>query len=175
MNTPDPLGPQGSAMQDMAGQAASKASSAMETAREKLESARDTAREKLEAAGQSARETMHVAREKVEHAGSSLLQWTRENPATALAVVFGTGFVIGSMLGMTRHEKTFTQRLGDDPVATLRDAMQSALAPIREGIYSAAESAKSAADTVVDRVSHSRNGHSLSHRLRDLGDNLKFW
>jgi ElaB/YqjD/DUF883 family membrane-anchored ribosome-binding protein len=162
-------------MENMAEQAASKASSAMDTAREKLESARDTAREKLETARDSARETMHVAREKVESAGSSLLQWTRENPATALATFFASGFVIGCALTMSRHEKTFSQRLGDDPVATLREAMQSALGPIRDGIYSAAESAKSAAGDVVDRVSHSRNGHTLSNRLRDLGDNLKFW
>jgi ElaB/YqjD/DUF883 family membrane-anchored ribosome-binding protein len=187
MNPIDPSSPLGNSMPQLPSQVAEKASSAMDTAREKLESARDTAREKfeavrdttrekLESARDSARETMHVAREKVEHAGSSLLHWTRENPATALATVFASGFVIGCALTLGRHhERTFGQRLSDDPMATLRDAMRSALEPLRDGLYSAADSARSATENVVDRVTHSQNGHAVANRLRELGDNLKFW
>jgi hypothetical protein len=173
MNTPDPFYPQDPTALPPVEQASAAAHGAIDTAREKLHAAGDVARQKLEAARDSARETMHVAREKVEHAGSSLLQWTRENPATALASVFATGLFIGCALAMTRHERTFGERLREDPVDTIRDAVHAALAPLSVRIHDAADSARSAAGSVADSL-HS-NGHSWAKRLRGVGDNLKFW
>jgi ElaB/YqjD/DUF883 family membrane-anchored ribosome-binding protein len=173
MNTPDPFYPQDPMASPPVQQAAAAAHSAMDTAREKLEAAGDVARQKLGAARDTARETMHIAREKVEHAGSNLLQWTRENPATALASVFATGLFIGCALAMTRHEKTFGERFSEDPMHTLREAVHSALAPLSERIHDAAGSARSAVGSAADSL-HS-NGHTWAKKLRGVGDNLKFW
>lgn len=167
MNTPNPSDLPES-LQSAAEPLLGKLSSGMEAAGEKLEAARDVAQEKLQAAGKAASEGLHVAREKIENAGSTVLQWTRENPATALAAVFVSGLAIGCALMVQRHEETFRERLSADPVATLRKALHSALVPLRDGIHDATDSARSAAGRVVDSLKHSQNGHSWNSRLRDL-------
>jgi hypothetical protein len=96
------------------------------------------------------------------------LQWTRENPATALATFFASGFVIGCALTMQRHEKTFGEHFHDDPSGALRDALYSALIPIRDRVQGAAESTRSAAEDVIDRMKSGHNGYSWTSRLRSL-------
>ena len=166
MNPTNPSSPLNPPLQAAADKAAATASSALETGREKLEEARQFAQQKMEVVSEKAGEAMHVARQKVESAGSNLLQWARENPATALATFFASGFVIGCALTMQRHEKTFGERLRDDPSATLRDAFASALAPLRDRVHDASDSVQSAVEKVVDRVAS--NGHSLGSRIRHL-------
>ena len=160
MNSSDPLNPQQMQIQQTADQAAGALSSTMEAAREKLESARDTARE-----------TMHVAREKCEDLGSSFLQWTRDNPATALATVFASGLVIGCALTLGRHEKTFGERFSEDPADTLHETLMSVLTPLRERLHDAGASARSGAHKAMDSIT--RNGHSWTSRLRDAAHNFK--
>lgn len=140
----------------------------MEAARGKLQEVGQAAQQKLESASEKTTEALHVAREKFESAGSQLLQWTRENPATALATFFASGFVIGCALTMSKHEKSFSERFSDDPAATLRDAVYSALAPLRARAHDATDAARSFAEDVVDRATHAANGHSWSSRLRNL-------
>jgi ElaB/YqjD/DUF883 family membrane-anchored ribosome-binding protein len=169
MNAPDPFSPLNPGFPPPASQQPTPPHTVMETAREKLAEAGDIARKKMESAKETASETMHMAREKVESAGSSLLQWTRENPATALATMFASGFVIGCAFALGRHEKTFGQRLSEHPMDTLREAVYSALAPIGEKLHEAADSARAAGGKAA------KNGHAWADRIRDAGDNLKFW
>lgn len=170
MNT-NPLITASESLHSAADKVSSATSSAMEAGREKLAHARDVAQQKLESASETAAEAMNVAkqkvevaREKIDQAGSNLLQWARENPATALATFFASGFVIGAALTLRRNEKSFNERLREDPLATLRDTITSALTPLRERIHDATDSAHSKMEKMADRVA--ANGHSLGDRLR---------
>lgn len=170
MNTNPPNDP-ASTLHSAADKVSTATSAAVEAGREKLSQARDVVQQKLESASESASEAMHMAKEKmdiakqkIDDAGSNLLQWARENPATALASFFATGFVIGAALTLRRNEKSFNERLREDPVATLRDAVTAALSPLRERIHDAADSAHSKMEKIVDRAA--ANGHSLTDRIR---------
>lgn len=168
MNPTSPSSSSPNPLNSAADEASAKASGSIEAAREKLQEAGHVAHEKMELVSQKAGEAVHAAREKIEGAGTSLLQWARENPATALATFFASGFVIGAVLAMQRHEKTFGERFHDDPGSALRDAVYAALLPLRDRVQGAAESARSIAEDVVDRVRLPHKGHSWTSRWRNL-------
>ncbi len=143
-------------------------SSAIETSREKLQEARQIAQKKLEAAGESAGEAMQAARQRIDSVGGKFLRWTRQNPAAALAAFFASGVVVGCALALQRHEKTFDERLREDPVAGLRDALSAVLSPLRERASDTAHSVQSSLGKLVDRAADSTNGHSWGSRLKSF-------
>ncbi len=168
MNPNIPADPSPNPLHSAADEAAAKASGTVESTREKLQEIGHVAHEKMEVVSQKAGEAVHAAREKIEGAGTSVLQWARENPATALATFFASGFVLGAVLIMQRHEKTFGERFHDDPGSALRDAVYAALLPIRDRVQGAADSARSIAEDVVDRVRLPHKSHSWTSRWRNL-------
>ncbi len=148
-----------------------KAGEALHSASEKVSeftsNARDKAGEVLHTARDKAGEYTQIAREKVEGAGTSLIDWARKNPATALATFLATGFALGvALTASQRRERTFSERFHDDPTATLRDALYSVLTPVRDRVSSAADSTRAAVEDVVSRARH--NGHSVGDRIKSL-------
>ncbi|HEY2574294.1 MAG TPA: hypothetical protein VGH65_09500 [Verrucomicrobiaceae bacterium] len=133
-----------------------------------IQDAVQSAREKLD-------DAVHAAREKMESAGSATLKWVRENPATALAGIFASGLAVGFALARNSREPTFQERLSEEPVRAIREAVYSALAPIGARLHNTLDSARSAAGKAADRFQEEATSGAWGDKVRRLGGNLKFW
>lgn len=122
-------------------------------------------------------EAIETAQETISSAGSTLLQWVRENPATAIAGIFASGLAVGYALAMgTKHEPTFRERFSEEPLDAIRDAVQAAVAPVGARLMEALGTARSMGAKAADNLNdHAGSAASWAKKFRRAGDNLKFW
>ncbi len=128
-------------------------------------SASQTGKDLYQSAAVKAGDTLETSRE-----------YVRQNPLPVVLCAIAFGATVGYMLMMARRKPTFSERYADEPMAAVREAILAALAPVTQRVHEGIDSARDGAGKALDRVhSAGRNGHSLSHKIGQIGNNLKFW
>jgi len=102
----------------------------------------------------------------------------RRNPFPVVLGAVALGAAIGYMLMNTRRKPTFSERFADEPLASVREAILSALTPMAQDVHDGYDSARDS----VGKAIHQANGFGvqrtcgkMSDRLSRAGSNLKFW
>lgn len=129
--------------------------------------ATDKASEMYESAAQRAEDTLTTSKD-----------FVRRNPVPVVLGALAIGAAIGYLIVRGRHKPTFGERFADEPLASVREVILSALAPVSQRVHDGYDSARDGVGNVLDRVSHfhpRRVTDSLSDRIGRVGSNLKFW
>ncbi|MES2596753.1 MAG: hypothetical protein V4662_15530 [Verrucomicrobiota bacterium] len=97
--------------------------------------------------------------------------YVRSHPVPVLLGALAFGVAVGCTLAAaSRREETAKERLIDQNLAKLRDAIQHALEPVAKHLKDDYVSA----ENCVDRT-FSRGSQGLAAQLGRFGRNLKFW
>jgi ElaB/YqjD/DUF883 family membrane-anchored ribosome-binding protein len=129
--------------------------------------ATDTAKEIYQSAALKAGDTLATSKE-----------YVRQNPVPVILGAIAFGAAVGYLLVMARRKPTFSERYADEPLAAVREAIVSALAPVAQRVHEGYDAARDGAGKVmgrVHRVGSGRTCDSLSEQLGRFGNNLKFW
>lgn len=138
-----------------------------EAAKAAANRAADTTKEMYRSAALKARDTLAASTE-----------YVRRNPVPVVFGAFAFGAAIGCLLMMARRKATFSERLADEPLVAVREALLGALAPVVHRVHQGYDSARDGAERAMDRVHRFGPGHaggSVSDRIGRIGHNLKFW
>ncbi len=146
-----------------------------EAAGEIARRAPDAARSASKRATDTAKDVYHSAALHAEEALTTSKGYVRQNPVPAVLGAIAFGAALGFMLAMTQRKQTFGERYADEPVATVREAILSALAPMANRVHEGYDSALDGAGKAMDRIHHSKHKGGLSHQIGRVGSNLKFW
>lgn len=182
------------ATQDAAQTARERAGTALHAAREKtgelLHTARDRTAEALHVAKDRTSEALHTAKDQAQHAlhtakdktNQALDQssaFVRQNPLPMLLGALAVGLVVGAALSRREEEeRTFRQRLGDDPMNTAREAIYAVLSPIADRLHSQYDTARSGAHHAMDKINSRHNRRAVDNifsQARRTANHLKFW
>ncbi|MEZ0385720.1 MAG: YqjD family protein, partial [Verrucomicrobium sp.] len=137
--------------------------SAKEKTHEVLHTARDRANEAYGVARERTNQALHVAKDKTDVALKQSSQYVRENPLPMLLGALAVGIAVGVAIGRREEQRTFRQRLADDPVHTARDAIYAVLSPIAEKLHDQYDVARSGAQNAVDRLNSRQNRRAVDN------------
>lgn len=164
------------------------ADAARETVQRAAATARDVTRDVENVAGEVTDATKHAAdtvkdmyHSAAEKAGDTLTtckDYVHRNPVPVVLGAVAFGMALGYMLTTARRRPTFGERYADEPLVAVREAILGALAPVTHSVHKGYDSARDGAGKAMERV-HSfgsgRTADSLSHQIRRIRNNLKFW
>jgi ElaB/YqjD/DUF883 family membrane-anchored ribosome-binding protein len=105
-------------------------------------------------------------------------EYVRRNPVPVVLGAIGIGAAIGYMIIIARRKPAFSEQYVEEPLAVVREALLSALAPVSHHVHEGYESARNGMGKTMDRVHRFkpvRTFDSLSEQIARVGGNLKFW
>lgn len=149
-----------------------------EAAREIARRAAEGAKETAQKATDTAKDMYHSAAMKAGDTLTTSKEYVRRNPVPVVLGAIAFGAALGYMLMMARRKPTFSERCVDAPLASVREAILSALTPVAQRVHEEYDSARDGAGKLLDRVhrfSPGRTVDSLSDQIGRVGSNLKFW
>lgn len=129
--------------------------------------ATDTARQIYQTAAEKAGDTLETSKE-----------YVRRNPVPVFLGAIAVGAALGYLLMTSRRKPTFRERYADEPMLAVREALLGAFAPVADRVHTGYDSALHGAGKAMDRVHRFGTDHpvnSLTHKIGQIGGNLKFW
>jgi ElaB/YqjD/DUF883 family membrane-anchored ribosome-binding protein len=135
-------------------------------------------------AREAAQQTRDLVQEKYEQVRSSAGQglaagetYVRDHPLPTVLGALALGTLVGFAIGMSRREESLRERLTEDPLNVIREAVIAALSPAADRIHDSYDHARDAAAKAVHSAQRNASGYadSWARSLRRAGSNLKFW
>ncbi|QTN32886.1 hypothetical protein HZ994_11300 [Akkermansiaceae bacterium] len=140
---------------------------AIDATKDAAHRATDAAKDMYQSAATKASDTLAISKD-----------YVRRNPLPVVLGAVAHGAAIGYILLSSRRKPTFGERFADEPLASVREAILSALTPMAQGVHEGYDSARDS----VGKAMHQARGFgvqrscgNLSDRLCRVGSNLKFW
>ncbi len=149
-----------------------------EAAGEIARQAPDDVRDVANRATRTAKEMYQSAAWQTEDALATTKDYVRRHPVPMVLGVLTFGVVLGYALATARQKPTFGERYAAEPLAALREAVLSALAPVSQGAHKGYGSALDGAGKAIDRInrlSSKKASGSLPRQMGRIGNTLKFW
>ena len=129
--------------------------------------ATDTVKDMYQSAAVKAEDTLAISKD-----------YVRRNPVPVVLGAIAFGAAIGYLILSARRKPTFGERYADEPLAAVRGAILTALAPVTQRVHEGYDSARDSAGKAMDRMHRfdaGRTAHSFSDQIGRLSSNLKFW
>lgn len=140
---------------------------AVATAKDAAYCATDSAKDLYQSAAVNAKDALATSRDCV-----------RRNPVPFVLGAIAFGAAMGYLIVSARRKPTFSERYAEEPLATMRETILAALAPVTQRVHDGYDSARDSAGKAMDRMHRSdagRTAHSLSDQIGRISSNLKFW
>jgi len=166
------------AVKDTSQTLSSKVEEGLERTKEYGQHAVDAAKAVAHSATATANDIYKSAALKTQDALATSKEYVRQNPGLAVVGAVAFGAAIGCMLMMARRQPTFRERYVDEALASAREAILAALAPVAHRLHEGYDSARDGAGKAIDRLHRFNPGRtvdSLSGQIGRVGSNLKFW
>jgi ElaB/YqjD/DUF883 family membrane-anchored ribosome-binding protein len=128
---------------------------AVDVTKDAAHRATDTAKDIYQSAALRAEDTLATSKD-----------YVRRNPVPVVLGAIAFGAALGYLILNSRRKPTFRERHADEPLAAVREAILTALAPVTQRVHEGYDSARNHADRTV---------HSFSDQIGRVGSNLKFW